>query len=85
MPSEQYRRTCTRIGIVVLLNTLLLQVLSTVAYLSAPLLKPRIRLFAKAYDIDPEQLYYAFEQILLLSVYLISFRMEISEPVSMKS
>lgn len=73
MPSEQYRRTCTRIGIVVLVNTLLLQVLSTVVMLVTIFKEPEIRAFAEIYNIDPDEYYYAFGEVTQLLVYLISF------------
>ncbi len=73
MPSEQYRRTCTRIGIIVLLNTLLLQVLSTIALLFSQIKKSAVRNFASAHSIDPDDFYYAFEQTLSLAAYLVSF------------
>lgn len=73
MPSEQYRRTCTRIGIVLLVNTLLLQVLSTVAMLVNMAKEPEIRALAEIYNINPDEFYYAFDEVTQLLVYLISF------------
>jgi len=73
MQNQQYRRLCTRIGIIVLLNTGLLQVLSTVAYIIASVYKPMTELFARVHNIDPNDLYYAFEQTLALFAYLVSF------------
>ncbi len=73
MPNEQYRRTCTRIGIVVLVNALLLQVLSTVVMLITMFKESEIRAFAEIYNIDPDEYFYAFGEVTQLLVYLISF------------
>ncbi len=73
MPSARYRRTCTRIGIIVLLNTLLLQVLSTIALLVSQIKETAVRDFASAHSIDPDEFYYAFDETLALAAYLFSF------------
>lgn len=73
MPAEQYRRTCTRIGIAVLLNTFLLQVLTTIVYMTTPIAESGIRDYARANNIDPDQFFYAFKETLALAVYLVSF------------
>lgn len=69
----KYKRLCTRIAIAVLLNTILLQTISTVAYGIAPAFDQVLRTFAREHGINASDLLYAFEQTLALFAYLISF------------
>ena len=73
MQNIKYKRLCIRIAIAVLLNTLLLQALSTVAYGIAPAFDVLLRSFAREQGIKASDLLYAFEQTLSLFAYLISF------------
>ena len=73
MQNIKYKKLCIRIAIAVLINTLLLQSISTVAYGIASSLTPFLRNFAREYSINSSDLIYAFEQTLVLFAYLISF------------
>lgn len=73
MPELKYKRTCTYIAIAVLINTLLLQTLSTFVYSFAPLAEQSVRTFARTHGINASDLYYAFEKTLMLTAYLASF------------
>ena len=73
MQNIKYRKLCIRIAIAVLLNTLLLQVLSTMAYGISPAFDPLLRTFAREHGIKASDLLYAFEQTLALFAYLVSF------------
>ncbi len=73
MYEANYKRTCTNIAITVLMNTLLLQILSTFAYGFAPLFEQPLRTFARTHGIDAADLYYAFGETLALTAYLLSF------------
>lgn len=73
MQNVKYKKLCVKIAIAVLLNTLLLQTLSTAAYGIAPEFDPLLRTFAREHGIKASDLIYAFEQMLALFAYLISF------------
>ena len=73
MPELKYKRTCTNIAIAVLINTLLLQTLSTFVYALAPAAEQSLRTFARIHGINASDLYYAFEETLALTAYLVSF------------
>ncbi|MBR4063264.1 MAG: CPBP family intramembrane metalloprotease [Clostridia bacterium] len=73
MQNIKYKKLCTRIAIAVLLNTILLQTISTVAYGVAPAFDQVLRTFAREHGINTSDLLYAFEQTLALFAYLISF------------
>lgn len=73
MQNIKYKRLCTRIAIAVLLNTIFLQTISTVAYGIAPAFDQVLRTFAREHGINASDLLYAFEQTLALFAYLISF------------
>ena len=73
MQNIKYKKLCIRIAIAVLLNTILLQTISTVAYGVAPAFDQVLRTFAREHGINASDLLYAFEQTLALFAYLISF------------
>ena len=73
MQNIKYKRLCSRIAIAVLLNTILLQTISTVAYGVAPAFDQVLRTFAREHGINASDLLYAFEQTLALFAYLVSF------------
>ena len=73
MQNIKYKKLCIRIAIAVLLNTVLLQTLSTVAYGIAPAFEALLRSLARQQGIKASDLLYAFEQTLALFAYLVSF------------
>ena len=73
MQNIKYKKLCIRIAIAVLLNTVLLQTLSTVAYGIAPAFETLLRSLARQQGIKASDLLYAFEQTLALFAYLVSF------------
>lgn len=73
MPTERYKRTCVRIGIIVLVNTLLLQVLTTASALFCSSNEATLRELALLRGIDPDEFFYAFDEVCSLLAYLISF------------
>lgn len=73
MPSKDYRKLCTKIGITVLINTLMLQILSTVVDFACYECAGPIRDFAVANGINADDFYYAFYEVAMLLTYLASF------------
>ena len=73
MPSKDYRRLCTKIGITVLINTLMLQFLSVIVDLACTAAEASIRNFAIIYGINANDYYYAFRESAMLLTYLASF------------
>lgn len=73
LAESKYRRTCSYIAIAVLINTLLLQTLSTFVYSLVPLAEQSIFTFARTHGINAGDLYHAYEETLMLTAYLVSF------------
>lgn len=73
MPSKDYRKLCTKIGITVLINTLMLQFLSVIVDLACTAAEASIRNFAIIYGINANDYYYAFRESAMLLTYLASF------------
>ncbi len=73
MSELKYRSTCIKIAIAVLANTLMLQVLSTIAVGAVGVFEPILSAISKAWDIDYIDLCYAFEETAALTAYLVSF------------
>lgn len=73
MNELNYKRTCKNIAIAVLMNTLLLQILSTVAFVISSFLEQPLRTLSRLWSISAEDLCYAFEETLLLTAYLAAF------------
>ena len=73
MHSKDYRRLCTKIGITVLINTLMLQFLSVIVDLACTAAEASIRNFAIIYGINANDYYYAFRESAMLLTYLASF------------
>lgn len=73
MQSKEYRRLCTKIGITVLINTLLLQVMTYVVDFLCRRSEQSIRGFAILTGINADDYYYAFTETAMLLVYLFSF------------
>lgn len=73
MPSKDYRKLTTRIGITVLINTLFLQLMSQLVRAACEASEGSIRNFAIFYGIDADDYYYAFCETAYLLVYLVSF------------
>lgn len=73
MPSKDYRRLCTKIGITVLINTILLQILTYVVDFACRRSEQSIRGFAILTGINADDYYYAFTETAMLLVYLASF------------
>lgn len=73
MPSKDYRTLCTKIGITVLINTLLLQTLSSIVDIACKAAEGSIRNFAVLYGINADDYYYAFTESAMLFTYLASF------------
>ena len=73
MHSKDYRRLCTKIGITVLINTILLQILTYVVDFACRRSEQSIRGFAILTGINADDYYYAFTETAMLLVYLASF------------
>lgn len=73
MPSKDYRKLCTKIGITVLINTLLLQTLSTIVDIACSVSESSIRNFAVLHGINADDYFYAFRESAMLFTYLASF------------
>ncbi len=73
MPEKRYKRTCTKIAVAVLLNTLMLQVFSTVAMLISEIIEPSLYSVAINSGIDYVDLSHAVSQTLSLTAYLAGF------------
>lgn len=73
MPSKDYRKLCTKIGITVLINTLMLQFLSVIVDMACTAAEASIRNFAIIYGINANDYYYAFRESAMLLTYLASF------------
>ena len=73
MTSKDYRKLCTKIGITVLINTLMLQFLSVAIDLACRAAETSIRNFAIFYGINADDYFYAFKETAMLLTYLASF------------
>ncbi len=73
MSENKYKRVCTNIAAVVIMNTLLLQFVSAFAMMVAPALDGVIRNISVNSGIDYSDLYYAVDQTAMLITYLACF------------
>ncbi len=73
MPELRYKNTCTKIAIAVLANTLMLQVLSTIAMSFSPAFEPLMAAIARSTGISYIDLCYALDETFALIAYLVSF------------